>query len=65
MAASADHTPELSREEWKQRMVAFLESRHCTMFGRSMPSAAPDEREDTAEWYAELIVRAGLKDYGD
>jgi len=60
-----ERTPELSKEEWKRKMVAYLESRHCSMFGRSMPSAMPDERENAAEWYAELIWRAGTGDFGD
>jgi hypothetical protein len=63
--SDTERTPELSQEEWKQRVVGFLESRHCTMFGRAMPSAMPDEREDAAEWYAELIMRAGTKNFGD
>jgi hypothetical protein len=61
--AETERTPKLSQEEWKDHIVAFLESRHCSTFGRSMPSAMPDEREDTAEWYAEIIARAGLKNY--
>jgi len=63
--AKPARTPSLTREEWHEHIVEFLESRHCSTFGRSMPSAMPDERVNTAAWYADLIMRAGVKDFSD
>ena len=57
---NAERTKELSQEEWRDRFIAYFEEAHCSLFGRHMPVAMPDEREATAEWYAELVMRVAL-----
>lgn len=60
-----ERTRELSQEEWVERFIAYFDAKHCTIFGRSMPTAMPDEKAHTAEWYAALVMDVASGDFGD
>jgi len=56
---------EFTREEWVERFEDYFAAKHCSLFGRHMPVAMPDERHEAAKWYADLIMAVSSGDYGD
>jgi hypothetical protein len=56
---------DLTKEEWAEKFVAYFEKAHCSLFGRHMPVAVADEREETAKWYAEVVMRVLSGDQKD
>lgn len=54
----------MTREEWQKGFVDFLESRHCSLFGRHMSVSQPQQREQVAAWYADLVMRVSTGEFG-